>query len=82
MEQITRHATAGAKINLFLSIGARRADGYHELDTVMQSLPFGDAVSLYNKPSLWRGREKSRRDRRARILPRGGHFRLSGNFAD
>ena len=46
MEQITRHATAGAKINLFLSIGARRADGYHEIDTVMQVLPFGDAVSL------------------------------------
>ena len=46
MEQITRSATAGAKINLFLSIGARRADGYHEIDTVMQSLPFGDAVSL------------------------------------
>ena len=46
MEQMMRHTTAGAKMNLFLRIGARRADGYHEIDTVLQSLSFGDEVFL------------------------------------
>ena len=35
-----------AKVNLFLKIHHRRPDGYHELTTVMQTVDFGDYVSL------------------------------------
>lgn len=34
-----RRETAPAKINLFLGVGPRRPDGYHELLTVFESLP-------------------------------------------
>ena len=37
---------APAKLNLFLHITGRRADGYHELQTVFQLLDFGDRVRL------------------------------------
>ncbi|HET9032400.1 MAG TPA: 4-(cytidine 5'-diphospho)-2-C-methyl-D-erythritol kinase [Dokdonella sp.] len=35
---------APAKLNLFLHITGRRADGYHELQTVFQLLDWGDSV--------------------------------------
>jgi 4-diphosphocytidyl-2-C-methyl-D-erythritol kinase len=37
---------APAKLNLFLHITGRRADGYHELQTVFQFLDFGDRLSF------------------------------------
>ncbi len=37
---------APAKLNLFLAITARRADGYHALQTVFQLLDWGDTVWL------------------------------------
>lgn len=37
---------APAKLNLFLQIIGRRADGYHELQTVFQLLDWGDTVRL------------------------------------
>ena len=37
---------APAKLNLFLQITGRRADGYHELQTVFQLLDFGDRLRL------------------------------------
>ena len=37
---------APAKLNLFLRITGRRPDGYHELQTVMQLLDWGDSVHL------------------------------------
>jgi 4-diphosphocytidyl-2-C-methyl-D-erythritol kinase len=37
---------APAKINLFLHITGRRADGYHTLQSVFQLLDFGDALYL------------------------------------
>jgi 4-diphosphocytidyl-2-C-methyl-D-erythritol kinase len=37
---------APAKLNLFLQIVGRRADGYHELQTVFQLLDWGDTVRL------------------------------------
>lgn len=44
MKQVT--LSAYAKINLSLDITGRRADGYHELDTVMQSVSLADTVRL------------------------------------
>jgi 4-diphosphocytidyl-2-C-methyl-D-erythritol kinase len=35
-----------AKINLFLNILQKRADGYHELETIMQTLDFGDDIQI------------------------------------
>ena len=35
-----------AKINLFLHINGRRADGYHELQTVFAILADGDELSI------------------------------------
>ncbi len=37
---------APAKINLFLNITGRRADGYHELQTAFQLLSFGDLLHI------------------------------------
>ncbi|HGG61113.1 MAG TPA: 4-(cytidine 5'-diphospho)-2-C-methyl-D-erythritol kinase [Gammaproteobacteria bacterium] len=37
---------APAKLNLFLHIVGRRADGYHELQTVFQLLEFGDRLAF------------------------------------
>jgi 4-diphosphocytidyl-2-C-methyl-D-erythritol kinase len=39
---------AFAKVNLGLRVGRRRPDGYHDLDTVFQTLDFGD--TLYARP--------------------------------
>ncbi|NNL57165.1 MAG: 4-(cytidine 5'-diphospho)-2-C-methyl-D-erythritol kinase, partial [Pseudomonadales bacterium] len=37
---------APAKLNLFLHITGRRADGYHRLQTLFQLLDYGDIVTL------------------------------------
>ncbi len=37
---------APAKLNLFLHVTARRADGYHELQTLFQLLDWGDTLTL------------------------------------
>jgi len=41
---------APAKLNLFLRITGRRADGYHELQTAFQMLDWGDSVRLRVRP--------------------------------
>ena len=38
---------APAKINLFLHVVGRRADGYHELQTVFEFLDYGDELSFH-----------------------------------
>lgn len=38
-----------AKINLFLNITGRRADGYHELQTLFQLLDYGDTLTLHHR---------------------------------
>ncbi len=40
-----------AKINLYLRIVGKRADGYHELETVMLPLDFGDQIALRSRKS-------------------------------
>ena len=37
---------APAKINLFLHINSKRADGYHNLQTIFQLLDYGDEITL------------------------------------
>lgn len=42
----TRHWPAPAKLNLFLHVVGRRADGYHLLQTVFQFLDIGDTLRI------------------------------------
>ena len=37
---------APCKINLHLSVGERRADGYHDLESIFQTLDFGDTLTF------------------------------------
>jgi len=39
-------AFAPAKVNLWLHVGARRSDGYHDLNSLMAFADFGDALSV------------------------------------
>jgi len=39
-------ATARAKINLHLAVHARRADGYHALTTVFQTIDLADTLTI------------------------------------
>jgi 4-diphosphocytidyl-2-C-methyl-D-erythritol kinase len=43
---------APAKINLFLEVNGRRADGYHDIVTVMESIGIGDTVEVSAAASL------------------------------
>ena len=40
---------APAKVNLFLHVTGRRADGYHVLESLMAPLDFGDTVSVVSR---------------------------------
>ena len=40
---------ASAKINVDLRIGARRSDGYHDLQTVLQALDLHDTVTIESR---------------------------------
>lgn len=43
---------ANAKINLFLDVLGRRADGYHDLETIMQSISLCDYLSIKKADGL------------------------------
>jgi 4-diphosphocytidyl-2-C-methyl-D-erythritol kinase len=45
-EVISRDWPAPAKLNLFLHVTGRRADGFHELQTVFQFLDWGDSLDF------------------------------------
>nr|VFJ53238.1 MAG: 4-diphosphocytidyl-2-C-methyl-D-erythritol kinase [Candidatus Kentron sp. DK]VFJ60315.1 MAG: 4-diphosphocytidyl-2-C-methyl-D-erythritol kinase [Candidatus Kentron sp. DK] len=45
-ENVPETLPAPAKINLFLHITGRRADGYHELETIFQFLDLADEITL------------------------------------
>jgi 4-diphosphocytidyl-2-C-methyl-D-erythritol kinase len=57
--------TAPAKLNLFLHVGARRDDGYHEVDSLVVFTAFGDTVRLTAADEL----HLRRTGPRARDLP-------------
>ena len=42
---------AAAKINLYLDVIARRADGYHEIETIYQPISLWDELSIEETPS-------------------------------
>ena len=50
-----------AKLNLFLYITGRRADGYHELQTLFQFLDFGDEIEIEieQNPTIVTGKQKT-----------------------
>ena len=43
---MSRKAKAFAKINLFLDITGKRPDGYHELDSIFQSVSLCDEIKI------------------------------------
>ncbi|HUA36130.1 MAG TPA: 4-(cytidine 5'-diphospho)-2-C-methyl-D-erythritol kinase [Candidatus Binataceae bacterium] len=45
---------AGAKINLFLRVTGRRADGYHELDSIFLPIALADSVSIEYRDGVGR----------------------------
>ena len=54
----TRHLSAErieiaspAKVNLTLEVGARRADGYHEIDSVVQVIELADRLAVERAPA-------------------------------
>jgi 4-diphosphocytidyl-2-C-methyl-D-erythritol kinase len=50
IDRLPLHAPAPAKINLGLHIGPTRADGKHELVSVMQSISLADELTLEHAP--------------------------------
>lgn len=46
----TLSSPAPAKVNLVLEVTGRRADGYHEIDTVLHTLALADTVTLRLEP--------------------------------
>ena len=46
MRPVETHWPAPAKLNLFLHVTGRRADGYHELQTLFQLIDLTDTISL------------------------------------
>ena len=44
---------ACAKVNLTLSVGEKRPDGYHEVETVMTGVGLYDTVTLYRNTGPW-----------------------------
>lgn len=48
----TVRVVAPAKVNLYLGIGERRADGYHDVETVMHALALHDTVTVSVQPGV------------------------------
>jgi 4-diphosphocytidyl-2-C-methyl-D-erythritol kinase len=48
---VTTQAFSPAKINLYLRITGKRTDGYHDLETLMLPLAFGDTLTFERLPA-------------------------------
>jgi 4-diphosphocytidyl-2-C-methyl-D-erythritol kinase len=48
---VTTQVFSPAKVNLYLRITGKRADGYHELETLMLPLAFGDTLTFERLPA-------------------------------
>lgn len=46
-----KRVEAHAKVNLTLHIAARRPDGYHDIETVMKTIPLHDTVTVFFRDS-------------------------------
>src|SRR5437868_448094 len=74
---------AYAKVNLSLEVTGKRPDGYHELVSVMQTISLSDSLSLEPASELGLDCTDPQLNsadnlvfRAARLLDRGGKFRL------
>ena len=45
---------APAKVNLTLRVLGRRADGYHEMESLVAFADFGDRLTLFAAAAIWR----------------------------
>ena len=54
MSKKTISRVAPAKINLYLEIKARRPDGYHDIESVMQTVDLFDTLTLTSRDSVGR----------------------------
>ena len=45
-DEPTRTARAPAKLNLYLEVGERRGDGFHELETLIVPIRIWDSLTL------------------------------------
>ena len=54
-DPLPRHVeeNACAKVNLTLSVGEKRPDGYHDVETVMTAVGLCDTVTLYRNTGPW-----------------------------
>lgn len=66
---------APAKVNLFLAVGPRRSDGYHEILTVFESIPLFDEVIV----SIGPGGADCAGQCPARLVPR---YRVEAEWAE
>ena len=49
-DMTTLTGNAPAKVNLYLEVSAKRADGYHDIESVMQTVTLFDTVTLWRRP--------------------------------
>lgn len=69
MTSVTVTVRAPAKVNLYLGVGRRRSDGYHELGTVYQAISLYDEVTARRGPGI----RVHVTGRDAHLVPTGTH---------
>ena len=54
-DESKRTARAPAKLNLYLDVGERRGDGFHELETLIVPIRIWDSSDAFHEPAHSRG---------------------------